>query len=72
MKATIIGAGNIGLALADGLIKSGTCGAADITVTRRSATALESLQKKGFNVSSNNSEAIKNADVIFYASFRSN
>lgn len=65
MKATIIGAGNIGLALADGLIKSGTCESADITVTRRSATALESLQKKGFQISSSNSEAIKNADLIF-------
>lgn len=65
MKATIIGAGNIGLALADGLIKSGNCEAADITVTRRSATALERLQQKGFVVTSDNKEAIRNADIIF-------
>jgi pyrroline-5-carboxylate reductase len=65
MKATIIGAGNIGLALADGLIKSGNCEAADITVTRRSATALENLQKKGFQVTANNKDAIKNADLVF-------
>jgi pyrroline-5-carboxylate reductase len=65
MKATIIGAGNIGLALADGLLKSGNCEAADITVTRRSVTALEGLQKRGFQVSANNSEAIKNTDLIF-------
>jgi len=65
MKATILGAGNIGLALADGLIKSGNCEAADITVTRRSATALENLQKKGFQTTINNKDAIKNADLIF-------
>jgi pyrroline-5-carboxylate reductase len=65
MKATILGAGNIGLALADGLIKSGNCEASEITVTRRSSTALESLQKKGFQTSSNNSDAIKKADLIF-------
>lgn len=65
MKATIIGAGNIGLALADGLLKSGNCQAADITVTRRSAMALESLQQKGFAVTANNNEAVRNADLIF-------
>ncbi|HUQ96815.1 MAG TPA: pyrroline-5-carboxylate reductase [Chitinophagaceae bacterium] len=65
MKATIIGAGNIGLALADGLIKSGNCTAADITVTRRSAAALEKLQQKGFHATINNSEAVKQADLIF-------
>jgi len=65
MKATIIGAGNIGLALADGLVKSGSCNVADITVTRRSATALEGLKQKGFCVSGDNREAIANADLIF-------
>src|SRR6478609_4924158 len=65
MKATIIGAGNIGLALADGLIKSGNCEATDITVTRRSVTALDNLQKKGFQVTANNKEAIKKADLVF-------
>lgn len=65
MKATIIGAGNIGLALADGLLKSGNCEAADITVTRRSLTALEPLQKRGFLVTRDNKDAIKNADLIF-------
>jgi pyrroline-5-carboxylate reductase len=65
MKATIIGAGNIGLALADGLLKSGNCEATDITVTRRSATALEHLQKRGFRVTADNRDAVKNADLIF-------
>lgn len=65
MKATIIGAGNIGLALADGLITSGNCKAADITVTRRSVAALETLQQKGFSATTNNQDAVKAADLIF-------
>src|SRR5687767_14893042 len=65
MKATIIGAGNIGLALADGLIRSRNCSASDITVTRRSAAALEELKKKGFATATSNTEAVKNASVIF-------
>ncbi len=65
MKATIIGAGNIGLALADGLIASKSCAMEDITITRRSLTSLNKLKDKGFGVSPNNSEAIKGADLIF-------
>src|SRR5688500_10585073 len=65
MKATIIGAGNIGLALADGLIRSRNCTAAEITVTRRSASALEALQQKGFATATRNADAVKNASVIF-------
>jgi pyrroline-5-carboxylate reductase len=65
MKATIIGAGNIGLALADGLLKSGNCQAPDITLTRRSVIAMESLEAKGFSATTSNTEAIKNADLIF-------
>jgi len=63
MKAAIIGGGNIGLALAEGLIKSGVSSANDITITRRSA--LDELQAKGFRATNNNSEAIIGADAIF-------
>src|SRR5688572_27755350 len=65
MKATIIGAGNIGMALADGLIRSRNCTASEITVTRRSAAALEPLQQKGFATATSNTEAVRNASVIF-------
>ena len=53
------------MALADGLLKSGNCGAADITLTRRSASALEGLQAKGFSATTSNTEAVKNADLVF-------
>lgn len=65
MKATIIGGGNIGLALAEGLLQAGVCTAADITVTRRSASALEDLKQKGFAVNTDNAEAVKGADAVF-------
>jgi pyrroline-5-carboxylate reductase len=65
MKAAIIGAGNIGLALADGLIKSKNCSVDDITLTRRSLITLALLKEKGFRLTTNNAEAIKTADIIF-------
>ncbi|RYZ30522.1 MAG: pyrroline-5-carboxylate reductase [Chitinophagaceae bacterium] len=65
MKATIIGGGNIGMALAEGLIQAGKCKIADITITRRTAASVESLREKGFVVGSDNAEAIKGADAIF-------
>ena len=65
MKATIIGAGNIGMALAEGLVLANICSKQDITITRRNASALSDLEKRGFTVSTNNSEAIKNAETVF-------
>ncbi len=65
MKATIIGAGNIGMALADGLIRSNNCLIHDITLTRRSSTSLIGYNEKGFVVTTNNSAAIKDANIIF-------
>src|SRR6476620_2659935 len=65
MKATIIGGGNIGMALAEGLLQAGRCKAADITVTRRSAASANSLKERGFSVSFHNAEAVQGADAIF-------
>lgn len=65
MKAAIIGGGNIGLALAEGLIQSGVCKPADITITRRNESALKELSKKNFKTSTDNSKAIEDADAIF-------
>ena len=65
MKATIIGGGNIGMALAEGLIQAGSCQAADITITKRSSSTVEDLKARGFGVSYDNAEAISGADAIF-------
>lgn len=65
MKAAIIGGGNIGEALAEGLLQSGVCKKAEIIVTRRNAAALARLSRAGFKTSTNNAEAIAGADAIF-------
>lgn len=65
MKATIIGGGNIGMALAEGLIQANSCKAEDITITRRTAASTERLKERGFQVSFDNAEAIQQADAIF-------
>ena len=65
MKAAIIGGGNIGMALAEGLIAARVCKAGDITITRRSEIALTDLQKRGFKTTTDNAKAVDNADAIF-------
>lgn len=66
-KITIIGGGNLGTAIAEGLIKSKFCKPADITITKRNIETLESLREKGVKVTSNNAEAVHNSDLIMLA-----
>ena len=65
MKATIIGGGNIGMALVEGLLQAASCKAEEITITKRTTTGTERLKERGFNVSTSNAEAIQDADAIF-------
>jgi len=65
MKITIIGAGNIGTALAEGF--STIHKKQDITLTRRNLHQLNEYKTAGFNTSDNNTQAINNADVIIIA-----
>jgi len=66
-KIAIIGGGNLGVAIAEGLLKSKFCKAAEITVTRRKTDMILELQKKGVNVHSDNAKAVKNSDIIILA-----
>lgn len=63
----ILGAGNIGAAIAEGLIQAGSHSAADITVTRRRTELLESFRGRGFTVSGNNREAVRGASIVLVA-----
>lgn len=65
MKATIIGAGNIGMALAEGLIQAKVCRKSEITITRRNAASLVTYAEAGFKTTTDNTDAIKTAEVIF-------
>jgi pyrroline-5-carboxylate reductase len=63
----IIGGGNLGTAIAEGLVKSKFAKAADITVTRRNTGALQALAAKGINVTADNKAAVKAAQVVILA-----
>ena len=67
MKIAIIGGGNLGTAIAEGLLKSKFCKAADITVTKRNTATLKALADKGVNVTVNNNEAVKKSELILLA-----
>lgn len=53
------------MALAEGLIQAGSCRVEEITITRRTTASTEGLKARGFAVSTNNAEAVKDADAIF-------
>lgn len=66
-KIAVIGGGNLGSAIAEGLIKSGFSQPSDITVTKRNVSTLKSLQDKGVKTSSDNVAAVTEADIIILA-----
>lgn len=64
---TIIGGGNLGFSIAEGLLKTKKWSGNNLVVTRRNVAALMPLTKKGVAVSSDNNAAVKNANVIILA-----
>lgn len=67
MSIAIIGAGNLGIAMAKGIVKSGYTSPDNITLTRRNIGKLESMKQLGFVVESDSSEAVRNSDIICIA-----
>ncbi len=67
MKIAIIGGGNLGTAIAEGLLKSNFCKAADISITKRNISTLKALSDKGVLVTANNNEALKKSELIILA-----
>lgn len=63
-KIAIIGAGNLGGAIAEGLIKSQFALSEHITTTRRDVDKIHHLSALGVSVTAENDTAIKNSDVI--------
>lgn len=66
-KITIIGGGNLGIAIAEGLIADSFVAPKNITITRRRIALLGELAAKGVNVSQENSKAAQSADIIILA-----
>lgn len=66
-RIAIIGGGNLGSAIAEGLLKSKFNKASEIIVTKRNITTLRSLQEKGITITDDNNEAVKKSDVVILA-----
>jgi pyrroline-5-carboxylate reductase len=66
-KIGIIGGGNLGSAIAEGLIQSGYLSPGHILITRRSVDQLHQLERKGAMVSSNNEDALEYAPLVILA-----
>ena len=66
-KVAIIGGGNIGVALARGLVNSGYYCASEVIVTRRRESKLNFLKPEGFQVTDNNTIAVANAPTVVLA-----
>ena len=67
MKISIIGAGNIGGAVAVGLARSMATAIPEIMVTARHAASLERFAAYGILTSTDNQEAVRRADVVCLA-----
>lgn len=63
----ILGGGNIGAALAKGLIRSGQYKANEIVITEKRNSRLTFLRKSGFSVTEDNRKAVSEAQIIVLA-----
>ena len=69
MTIAIIGTGNMGGAIVRGLIKSGACRPEDIICTAKTQTTLDRMREYDacIRTTTNNSEAVSEADVVMLA-----
>ena len=69
MKITIIGAGNMGGAIARGLAKGSIFSENEITCTAKGTATLEKLRETnpGFTLLTDNQQAVKGADIVVFA-----
>ena len=63
-RIAIIGAGNLGKSIAEGLVEKHVVEAGSIILTRRNVSSLESLKHQGYLVASENKEAANASDII--------
>ena len=66
-KIAILGGGNLGASIAQGLLKDQSIPAQNITVTRRKLQLIEHLAEQGINTISNNPQAVEAADLVIIA-----
>jgi pyrroline-5-carboxylate reductase len=66
-KIAIIGGGNLGKAIAEGLVKSGFTEAGHVLVTRRRIDQIRHLEDQGMLIGDDNLEAVRFADLVILA-----
>ncbi len=66
-KIAIIGGGNLGSAMVEGLVNSTFSLPENITITKRNIITLATLAARGVNITSNNGQAVTNANWIILA-----
>ena len=66
-KIAIIGGGNLGASIAEGLIQSEFSRPVEISITRRNPAPLSRFAEQGSMVHSDNRKAVKNAEIIILA-----
>jgi pyrroline-5-carboxylate reductase len=66
-KIAIIGGGNLGTAIAEGLLISGEVDPSQLAITRRRSELLSGLQTMGVSTGSDNIGAVKEADIVLIA-----
>lgn len=64
LKLAILGGGNIGTSLAKGLIASKQLNFQDIIITEKRESRIDQLKSLGFQVTSNNHEAVSESGII--------
>ncbi len=63
-KIAILGGGNLGQAIALGLVSTSEYKPADIIVTRRKLHGMEALEKKGIGLTTDNADAVQDAGLV--------
>ena len=66
-RIAIIGGGNLGTAIAEGLLKSKFSKASELIVTKRNTATLKVLKEKNIEITSDNATAVKKSEVIILA-----
>lgn len=66
-RIAIIGGGNLGTAIAEGLLKSKFSKASEMIITKRNTATLKALKEKNIEITSDNAAAVKKSDVVILA-----
>lgn len=66
-KIAIIGGGNMGTAIAEGLIENGFLHPSDLVITKRNTGTLDHLKAKGVAIETENQKAVAASEVVLVA-----